>query len=41
MMVKEEFGGNPSVTFEIRDLKFEVDDSIFAIPEGYRKVTKS
>ena len=41
MMIKQEFGGNPSVVFEIRDLTFEVDDSIFAIPDGYRKVAKS
>lgn len=40
MMLRQEFLGpdNLRVTYEIKDLKVEVDDSVFAIPEGYRKV---
>ena len=46
MIVKEEFtekfyssGGGPSkFVYEIRNLKLDVDDSIFEIPSGYKKV---
>ncbi len=41
MMVRQEFNGGGAAgrnyVFEIRNLKLVVDDSIFAIPEGYRK----
>ncbi len=46
MIVKQEFtgqngeAGSPfSYIYEIRNLKLDVDDSMFAIPEGYRKVS--
>ncbi|MFM9905719.1 MAG: hypothetical protein ACKVQJ_14240 [Pyrinomonadaceae bacterium] len=48
MIVREEFADSigeneeqpaDSFIFEIRNLKLEVDDSVFAIPAGYRKVT--
>ena len=47
MVVREEFsslqgqseaGSDPGYIFEIRNLKLDVDDSVFATPEGYRKV---
>jgi hypothetical protein len=48
LIMKEEFfslkGQNdneptPSFVFELRDLKMDVDDSIFAIPPGYKKLS--
>ena len=48
MMVKQEFierngdtsgGSGAKYTYEIRNLKLDVDDSVFQIPAGYRKVT--
>ena len=48
MIVREEFrggagqtdeGSQPDYIYDVRNLKFEVDDSVFAIPAGYRKVT--
>ena len=40
MMVKQEFrsAAGESFVYELRDLKLDVDDSIFQIPAGYRKV---
>lgn len=47
MMVRQEFigqtdeAGSPlAFIYEIRNLKFEVDDSVFRVPEGYRQVTR-
>ena len=34
-------GKNIPFRYEIRNLKLEVDDSVFTIPEGYQKVTKN
>ena len=46
MIVRQEFTGRNTETglpvsyvYEIRNLKLEADDSVFAIPAGYRKVT--
>lgn len=46
MIVRQEFTGRKTETglpvsyvYEIRNLKLEADDSVFAIPTGYRKVT--
>jgi len=46
MMVRQEFTGRNNETgspvsyvYEIRDLRLDVDDSVFAIPAGYRKLT--
>ncbi len=48
LIMKEEFfslkGQNentptPSFVFELRDLKMEVDDSIFALPAGFKKLS--
>lgn len=47
MMVRQEFtdggetnaAGPNSFVYEIRDLKLEANDSVFAIPSGYRKVS--
>lgn len=48
IIVREEFsslkgqseaGSQPGYIFEIRNLKLDVNDSVFAMPEGYRKVT--
>lgn len=38
MVVKQEFGspGGALFSFELRNVKLEVDDSIFEIPKGYR-----
>lgn len=48
MIVRQDFTigdgvGSPkrNFTFEIRNLKLEVDDSIFQLPGGYRKVSRS
>lgn len=45
VMMRQEFAasGEGSVPFvyEVKDLKFEVDDSVFQIPAGYKKVTMS
>lgn len=48
LMVRQEFlaaregggGQGPNVIFEIRDLRLEVDESVFQVPSGYRKVSK-
>lgn len=44
MIVKQEFldaDGNPSgVVYELRDLKLDVDDALFELPAGYRKILK-
>lgn len=46
MIVKQEFVGQSEASgtpikyvYEIRNLKLNVDDSVFAIPSGYREVT--
>ena len=42
MITKQEFldaDGNKNYVYEIKNLKLEVDDNIFQLPEGYRKVT--
>lgn len=48
LIVKQEFlskigqkeaGSQIDYIFEIRNLRLEVDDSVFAFPEGYRRVT--
>ena len=43
VMMRQEFlaSGSESVPFvyEVKDLKFDVDDSVFQIPAGFRKVT--
>lgn len=47
MMVRQEFreSDDPAspllFLYEIRDLKFEADASLFAIPDGYRKVERT
>jgi outer membrane lipoprotein-sorting protein len=43
MIVRQEFtsAGGESFAYELRDLKLDVDDSIFQIPAGYRKVALS
>lgn len=43
MMVKQEFlaaDGGVQYVYELRNLKLNVDDSTFAIPSDYRKVTQ-
>lgn len=45
LMVRQEFieqndSAQQKIIFEIRDLKFEVDDSIFQFPAGFRRVEK-
>ncbi|MBV9217117.1 MAG: hypothetical protein JO053_13175 [Acidobacteria bacterium] len=40
LIVKEEFNdkqGSPQMTYELRNLKLAVDDSVFQIPVGYKK----
>jgi len=42
MIVKQEFTGQRSdtqFTYAVRDLRFDVADEIFAIPEGFRRVS--
>jgi len=43
MMVKQEFTSpaGEGFVYELRDLRLDVDDSIFQIPAGYRKVALS
>lgn len=47
LVVRQEFVAQPSeggmqanVIFEIRNLKLEVDDNVFQLPAGFRKVSK-
>lgn len=48
MMIRQEFlsareeagGSGLNVIFEIRDLRLEVDETVFELPAGYRKVSK-
>jgi len=39
-MGNDESGTKRNFTFEIRNLKLEVDDSVFELPAGYRKVSR-
>ncbi len=47
MIIRQEFGGKPpgeggapaSFIYEIRNLKLDVEDAVFALPDGYRKVS--
>jgi len=42
MIVKQEFSSinrqAPDFVYEIKNLKMDVDDSVFVIPQGYKKV---
>lgn len=43
LMVRQEFydrEGPPTMVYELRNLKFEVDDSVFQLPVGYRQIKK-
>ena len=40
MIGETEAGSQIAYIYEIRNLKLDVDDSVFAIPEGYRKVSQ-
>lgn len=43
LMVRQEFydgEGPPTMVYELRDLKLEVDDSVFQLPAGYRQIKK-
>lgn len=47
MIVRQEFAGKgpgeesvqPSFVYEMRNLKLDVEDAVFALPDGYRKVS--
>lgn len=40
MIVKQQFAADGSgVVFEVRNAKLEVDDAVFTVPQGYKKVT--
>lgn len=43
LMIRQEFydgEGPPTLVYELRNLKLEVDDSVFQLPAGYRQIKK-